>query len=91
LEEEQATVKYTVVLEQGRRNWSAYVPDVPGCISTGKTRADTERNIQEALALHLKSMLQDGDPIPAPGTWTTDVEIDLDRPVAETSAARVAG
>jgi predicted RNase H-like HicB family nuclease len=42
-------MRYTVVLEQTPNNWSAYVPDVGGCISTGKTRQEVERNIREAL------------------------------------------
>jgi predicted RNase H-like HicB family nuclease len=48
-----------VILEEGPNNWSAYVPSIPGCISTGKTRADTERNIEEALSFHLKSIHED--------------------------------
>jgi len=70
------SVKYVVVLEETPRNWAAYVPDLPGCISTGKTRDDVERNIREAIQLHLRGMRRDGDPIPAPGTWTTEVEVD---------------
>jgi predicted RNase H-like HicB family nuclease len=69
-------VKYVVVVEQTSRNWSAYVPDLPGCIATGKTREDVEHNIRGAIAMHLRSMRRDGDPIPAPGTWTTVVEVE---------------
>ena len=81
-------MKYVVVLEQSPRNWSAYVPDLPGCISTGKTREDVERNIAEAIHLHLRGMVRDGDPVPAPGTWTAEVEVELPTPEA---AARAAG
>jgi predicted RNase H-like HicB family nuclease len=45
-----------VILEEGPRNWSAFAPSIPGCISTGKTRADVERNIEEALTVHLKDL-----------------------------------
>lgn len=48
-----------VILEEGPNNWSAYVPSIPGCISTGKTRADTEHNIEEALSSHLKWIHED--------------------------------
>jgi predicted RNase H-like HicB family nuclease len=78
-------MKYVVVLEKSPRNWAAHVPDLPGCITTGKTRADVERNIQEAVRLHLRGMRRDGDPIPAPGTWTTEVEVE-DAPVAAAPA-----
>jgi predicted RNase H-like HicB family nuclease len=78
-------VKYTVVLEQTPNNWSAYVPDVGGCISTGKTRAEVERNIREALALHFEALRADNVPIPAPGTWTAVVDV----PVGEETPAAV--
>lgn len=57
---------YTVIFEQGESNWAAYVPDLPGCISTGKTIEDTERNIQEAIEGHLRTLREFGDPIPRP-------------------------
>jgi predicted RNase H-like HicB family nuclease len=47
---------YAVIYEQTPHNWSAYSPDLPGCISTGKTRAIVERNMKEAIAGHLKTM-----------------------------------
>ncbi len=82
-------MRYVVVLERAPHNWAAYVPDLPGCISTGPTRAETERNIREAILLHLEGMLEDGDPIPVPGTWTTEVEVDDALiPSARTESAR---
>ena len=71
-------MKYTVVLEQTPNNWCTYVPDVGGCISTGSTRAEVERNIREALALHFEALRADNVPIPAPGTWTAVVDVPLD-------------
>lgn len=59
-------IEYTVILESGARNWSAYVPDLPGCVAAAETRAETERLIREAIALHLRTMREDGDPIPPP-------------------------
>ena len=58
--------KYAVVIGQGRDNLSAYVPDLPGCVTTGKTVEEVERNIREAIELHLEGMLEDGEPIPEP-------------------------
>ena len=69
-------MQYIAVIEQGPRSWGAYVPDLPGCISVGKSREEVERLIREAVALHLEGMAEDGDTIPAPGTWTTVVEVD---------------
>ncbi len=60
--------EYAVIYERGPNNWSAYVPDLPGCISMGKTRTDIERNIQEAIELHIEGMLADGEPIPEPSS-----------------------
>jgi len=52
--------EYVVIYERAKRNWAAYAPDVPGCIATGKTRAEVERNFQEALAFHLEGLRQEG-------------------------------
>ena len=47
---------YRVVYEQAPRNWAAYSPDLPGCVSTGRTRQEVERNMREAIAFHLDGM-----------------------------------
>ncbi|MFN8615531.1 MAG: type II toxin-antitoxin system HicB family antitoxin [Dehalococcoidia bacterium] len=60
--------EYTVILERGDRNWGAYVPDLPGCIATGKTREETERLIREAIELHISLLREDGDPVPPPAS-----------------------
>lgn len=60
------TMKYVAVLEQGPKNWSAYVPDLPGCVAAGMTREETERLIQEAIEFHLEGLLLDGIPPPEP-------------------------
>jgi predicted RNase H-like HicB family nuclease len=72
-------MKYFVVFEQGPRNWSAYVPDLPGCITVGDTREETEKLIKEAIEFHLEGLVEDGDPIPQPGTWTSIVEVNVPR------------
>ena len=53
-----------VVLEKGKNNYSAYAPEVPGCVSTGKTVQEALKNMQEALQLHLEGMAEDGDGLP---------------------------
>lgn len=70
-------MKFIVVYEQSPNNWGAYVPDVPGCIATAKTREETEKLIKEAIEFHLEGILEDGDPMPQPGTWTGTVEVEL--------------
>jgi predicted RNase H-like HicB family nuclease len=60
--------KYAVIIEKAPdSNYSAYVPDLPGCVSTGDTRDEIEINIREAIEFHLEGMREDGDPIPEPG------------------------
>ena len=58
--------EYAVIYERGPRNWSAYSPDVPGCVATGTTREDVERNMKSALEFHLDGLRRHGDPIPEP-------------------------
>jgi len=61
-------MKYVVLFEHSETNWSAYVPDLPGCIATGKTKLDTERLIREAIEFHIEGMRLDGEPVPPPST-----------------------
>ncbi len=68
-------MRYAVVIESGKRNFSAYVPDLPGCVSTGKTLAEVRRNIREAIRFHLDGMREDGEPIPEPTSIGETVEI----------------
>ncbi len=68
-------MKYNVVYERAPHNWSAFVPDLPGCISTGKTRTEVERNIREAIEFHLDGMREDGEPIPEPASYSELVEV----------------
>jgi predicted RNase H-like HicB family nuclease len=67
--------KYAVVIEQGEHNLSAYVPDLPGCITTGRSVKEIERNIREAVELHLEGLREDGEPIPEPHTAVTYIEL----------------
>jgi predicted RNase H-like HicB family nuclease len=67
--------KYAIVIEQGENNLSAYVPDLPGCITTGASIQEIEQNIREAMELHLEGLREDGEPIPEPQTEVTYVEL----------------
>ena len=59
-------MRYAMIIEKGERNFSAYVPDLPGCIATGKTLEEVKRRMSEAVELHLRGMREDGLPIPEP-------------------------
>jgi predicted RNase H-like HicB family nuclease len=67
-------MKYAVIIEAGERNYSAYVPDLPGCIATGQTVEEVKRLIREGIALHLEGLREDGLPIPEPTTLAEYVE-----------------
>lgn len=69
------SVKYVVVYERAPNKWSAYVPDLPGCVATGNTREETERLIREAIVLHLAALRESGEPVPEPGEWAGLVEV----------------
>ena len=61
-------MRYAVVIEKAELNYAAYVPDLPGCVATGQTLEETEKQIQEAIQLHLRGMREDGLPIPKPSS-----------------------
>jgi predicted RNase H-like HicB family nuclease len=67
--------KYVVIFEQAGNNRAAYVPDLPGCITTGKTLEETKVNIREAIHGHLRTMREYGDPIPPPTSLVGEVEV----------------
>ena len=71
-------MRYAAVIEWGLNNDSAYVPDLPGCISTGKTVGETTQNIREAIELHLEGMRDDGDPIPEPRIQVAMVPVTIE-------------
>jgi len=68
-------MRYAVVIEQAGHNYSAYVPDLPGCVATGATVAETEQLIREAIELHLSGLREDGVPIPEPSSRVDYVEV----------------
>ena len=69
--------RFAVVIESGLNNLSAYVPELPGCISTGQTVEEIEHNIREAIELHLEGMVEDGEAIPEPTTAVSYVELQV--------------
>lgn len=62
----KAMSEYVVILEKGKGNWSAYVPDLPGCVATGRTRATVLKRIREAIEFHIEVLKSEGEPVPPP-------------------------
>lgn len=67
-------MKYLVVIEQTNTGFSAYSPDVPGCVTTGTTQEETAKNMEEALSFHLEGLKLEGEPLPQPSSTSTYVE-----------------
>lgn len=67
-------MRYAVVIERASKNYSAYVPDLPGCIATGASAEEAEHEIRAAIAFHLEGLREDGLPIPEPTTLCEYVE-----------------
>ncbi|MGH8244658.1 MAG: type II toxin-antitoxin system HicB family antitoxin [Steroidobacteraceae bacterium] len=68
-------MRYAIVIENAGSNFSAYVPDLPGCVAVGETLAEVERSIREAIEFHLEGMREDGSPIPPPSSKVDYVEV----------------
>ncbi|MDE0696380.1 MAG: type II toxin-antitoxin system HicB family antitoxin [Boseongicola sp.] len=64
-----------IVIEKAPRNYAAFVPDLPGCVATGATRDDAIREIGAAIALHIESLREHGDPVPAPQCTAAVVQV----------------
>jgi predicted RNase H-like HicB family nuclease len=67
--------KYAVIFEKASTNWAAYVPDLPGCVSTGRTLEETERNVREAISGHLQTLREFGEAIPEPTSVAREIEV----------------
>ena len=68
-------MRYAIVIEQAEGNLSAYVPDLPGCVATGATVEEVEREIREAIRFHVEGLREDGLPIPEPASRVEYVEV----------------
>ena len=67
-------MRYAMIIETGEHNYSAYLPDLPGCVATGKTIEEVRQRMREAIELHLEGMREDGLPIPQPTSLADYVE-----------------
>ncbi len=69
--------RFLIIIEQGNHNYSAYVPDLPGCIATGKTLEEVKANIREAIRMHIQGMIEDQESIPASQILAEYVDISI--------------
>ncbi len=67
--------KYLVIFEKAGDNYSAYSPDIPGCIATGKNHNEVEKNIRQAISFHIEGLKDDGLPVPEPAAFTEYIEV----------------
>jgi predicted RNase H-like HicB family nuclease len=67
-------MRYAIVIEKAQGNYSAYVPDLPGCVATGNTVGEVEQEIREAIRFHIEGLKEDGLPIPEPTSIANYVE-----------------
>jgi predicted RNase H-like HicB family nuclease len=81
-------MKFAIVIEKAESNYSAYVPDLPGCIATGETIDEICRLMQEGIEFHIEGMKFDDEPVPEPTSEVRYVEIDMDRINANVAAER---
>jgi predicted RNase H-like HicB family nuclease len=68
-------MKYPIIYEKSSNGWGAFLPDLPGCVAAGFTLEETKRLIHEAVEIHLRSMREDGDPIPQPSHVVEILEV----------------
>jgi predicted RNase H-like HicB family nuclease len=69
-------MRYLVVVEQSPESLGAYVPDLPGCIAAGESREEVLALIREAIELHLEGLKEEGQPVPAPSSFSELVEVE---------------
>jgi len=67
--------RFLIIIEKANKNYSAYSPDLSGCIATGKTREEAEQNMHEAIEMHIQGLLEDGLPIPEQGSFAEYIAV----------------
>ena len=68
-------MRYTIIIEESPRNYAAYVPDLPGCVATGASEAEADREIHEAIRFHIESLRERREPVPEPRCTATVVDV----------------
>lgn len=68
-------MQYLIVIEKTTTGYSAYSPDLDGCVTTGQTKEEVEQNMREAIAFHLDGLRQEGYSVPPPSSYSTYVDV----------------
>jgi predicted RNase H-like HicB family nuclease len=69
--------RFLVIIEKGSQNYGAYSPDLPGCVAVGDTVEEVEKNMHEAIKMHIRGMIEDHEPIPIPQTTARYMDINI--------------
>jgi predicted RNase H-like HicB family nuclease len=69
--------RFLVIIEKGKQGYGAYSPDLPGCVAVGDTQAETEKNMREAITMHLQGMIEDHESIPSGQTTAEYMDISI--------------
>lgn len=81
-------MRFAVIIEKAKNNYCAFVPDLPGCVATGRTIEDTQRMIKEAIEFHIEGMQEDGDLVPEPTSQCCYVNAKVGKPVSNAREKR---
>ena len=68
-------MQYLVIIEKGASSYGAYVPDLPGCVAVGETKAEAHKLIAEAIQFHIEGLREDGDVVPSPSSTVAFIDI----------------
>lgn len=68
-------IRYLIIIEKAGKNYSAYSPDLPGCVAAGKTRKTTERNMKKAIEMHIRGLRRDNQPLPEPRSIAEYIQV----------------
>ena len=68
---------YLIIIESGKHNYSAYAPNLPGCVATGKTLEEVKRNMQGAIEFHIQGLLEEREPVPEPTSIAERVQVSV--------------
>ena len=69
--------RFLIIIEKGNENYGAYSPDLPGCVAVGDTLEEVEKNMREALAMHIQGMIEDHEPIPIAQSMARYMDVTL--------------
>jgi predicted RNase H-like HicB family nuclease len=74
--------RFLIIIEKGTENYGGYAPDLPGCVAVGDTPEEVEKNMHEAIKMHVQGMIEDNEPIPTPRTIARYLDVPISDPAA---------